>query len=90
MRAKMIPSVMAFRIAAQMDCKATIHADSQQSVGDLTPYPDQQIVAVLMTQCINALHTNWSKHGVALSDAYGTEERICTYGLLSLCGKNER
>lgn len=51
----MIPNVMAFKIAAQMDCKATIHADSQQSVGDLTPYPDQQIVAVLTTQCTVAL-----------------------------------
>ncbi len=70
MRAKMIPSVMAFKIAAQMDCKATIHADSQQSVGDLTPYPDQQIVADLMTQCIFALHTNCFKHGVALSNAF--------------------
>ncbi len=55
MRAKMIPSVMAFRIAAQMDCKATIHADSQQSVGDLTPYPDQQRFAVLTTESIAAL-----------------------------------
>ena len=33
----MMPRVTAFKIAAQMDCNATIHADNQQSVGDLTP-----------------------------------------------------
>ena len=37
MRAKIIPSVIAFRMAAQIDCSATIQADSQQSVGDRTP-----------------------------------------------------
>lgn len=40
MRANTMPSVTAFKRAAQMDCKATSHADSQQSLGDLTPYPD--------------------------------------------------
>lgn len=39
MRAKTMPRVTAFNRAAQMDCSATIHADSQQSLGDLTPYP---------------------------------------------------
>ena len=37
MRANIMPSVMAFSIAAQMDCKARIQADNQQSVGKRAP-----------------------------------------------------
>ena len=37
MRANTMPKVIAFKMAAQIDCKATIQADSQQSVGDRTP-----------------------------------------------------